>query len=104
MAFYRRVAGQYVNQTPMGAAKGPPVLTVDLGAYRAALEVYGYPRALWRWLAESAAWLHGLVRGQLEVDWRAELGKPREDVTLEDVRPLEWAELPARPGLTDLEV
>ena len=44
--FYQRVADQWINQTPMGVDKGPPILTPRLEGYEAALRLHGYPRSV----------------------------------------------------------
>ncbi len=62
--FYRTVADQYINQTPMGAGEGQPMhLTPRLEGYEAALRIGGYPRELWRWLTHWAKVLHRFHRG-----------------------------------------
>ena len=89
--FYHYVEDQYINQTPMGGGKDcPPLMTPRLEAYRAALEIHGYPRELWAWLTEWAKVLHRLHR-KLDVvsalEWHREFGKPLRDVTPADLLP-----------------
>ena len=81
LQFYQRIRDQYINQTPMGTEKGAPMhLTPRLEGYRAALELYEYPRWLWEWLIEWGIAIHGMVHGMApvtEMDWMLEFGRPR---------------------------
>lgn len=85
LAFFRRVRDQYINQTPMGLKDAPSIVTPRLEAYRVALRLYDYPRALWPWLTDGALMVHRLCNHLDEVDWYAECGKGYGAVTFEDV-------------------
>ena len=61
IGFYRRVADQYINQTPMGMKEGPPITTPRLEGYEAALRLYGYPKCEWSGLVDGAVMLHRLA-------------------------------------------
>jgi len=103
--FYRRVSGEYVNQTPMGCGEGkPPVLSFSLAGCLAALRIYDYPKRAWPILVDGAVLLHGLYRDQSEVDWHSEAGKPLREIGLDDVRSPSRSECVLPAGLVDLEV
>jgi hypothetical protein len=80
--FWELVRDEYVNQ---GETKTDVILTPSLVGYAAALEVYGYPRALWPWLTTGAMTLHRLVKGLETVSWQEETGKPRYLIRAEDL-------------------
>ena len=61
------------------------VLTPRLEAYRAALELYGYPREEWETLTRGAVTLHRLIHKMDSVHWPDEVGKPRHRVEPEEL-------------------
>lgn len=69
----------------MGVKDGPSICTPRLEAFRAALEVHGYPRELWSWLMDGATMIHRLCNQLDVVNWYEELGKGYSDVRIEDV-------------------
>lgn len=75
ISFYRLVAAQVDG---MG---GRP----RLEGYRAALDLYGYPRSHHTWLAAGAQMLHGLMTKQDKVAWQRETGKHYGQIRPEDV-------------------
>ncbi len=81
LEFYRRVADQWINQTPFGVKEGKPVLTPRLEGLEAALRAYDYPKEQWSWLVDGARLLHSLVHGQEPMIWP----KPYHEITPEDV-------------------
>jgi hypothetical protein len=84
--FCQRVTDQYINQTPMGAAEGPPILTPRLEGWRAVLRLYGYPRERWQELIDWGRMLDRLIKHPKSVpNFVLELGVPYDDITPEGV-------------------
>lgn len=82
-----RVRDQYDNLAPMGVEKGHKLpLIPRIESYRAALDLYGYPRATWRWLTDGALLLHRLIHGLEHINWHSECGKMMAQLTASDVR------------------
>jgi hypothetical protein len=87
IGFYCRVRDQYDNLTPMGVEKGKPMaLYPRIESYRAALELYGYPRTSWAWLTDGALLLHRLLHKLEHINWYAEFGKPLSQLSAGDFR------------------
>ena len=86
IGFYRRVADQYINQTPMGVKDGPPITTPRLEGYEAALRLYGYDRCEWSGLVDGAVMLHRLAGDSKRVlAFLHEQGLRYQDIQPEDV-------------------
>lgn len=81
--FWEVVRDEYRNQGESTSKE--VILTPALTGYAAALEVYGYPRALWPWLTDGALLMHRLVHGMESVNWLRETGKHRHEIGLEDL-------------------